>query len=114
MPCLNCRNQTGLDASEARVLKAQRLLTAAVPTWGVAGAGSDLLGGTPDSAGIGLTTGHCEIPWFDRFAIAPFRVHVPHLTAHRTARLPPIAASKHAPVLGERGRGGSGEEKYCG
>jgi hypothetical protein len=114
MPRLDCRNQTSLDVSEARVMKAQRLLAAAVSTWGVAGAGSDLVGGVPGSAGIGLTAGHCEIPWFGHFAIAPYRVRARHLTIHRTARLPPIAASEHAPVLGERRRGGSDEKKCYG
>jgi hypothetical protein len=79
------RRQRAPGVSEARVLKAQRLLTAAVPTWGVAGAGSDLVGGIPGSAGIGLTAGHREIPWFGHFAIAPYRVHAQHLTVHRTA-----------------------------
>jgi hypothetical protein len=73
-----------------------------------------LVSGIPGSTGIGLTAGHCEIPWFGHFAIVPYGVRALHLAVHGGARLPPIAASEHAPVLGERRRGGSGEKKYRG
>jgi hypothetical protein len=97
-----------------------QLLTAGVPSWAVAGAGIDLAGGVPGSTGH--AAGHCEIPWFGRFAVArsgsfPIAhsgVYAGLLTVGGTARLPPIAASGHAPVLGEYRRGNGGEKKYCG
>jgi hypothetical protein len=79
-----------------------RLLTAGVPSWAVACAGIDLAGGIPGSAVIGQAAGHCEIPWFGHFIVGG------------AARLPPVAASEHAPVLGEHRRGNGGEKKYCG
>jgi hypothetical protein len=107
--------------SEARCLRCRvQLLTAGIPSWAVAGAGIDLAGGVPDSTGH--AAGHCEIPWFGyfavarsgAFAIAHSGVNAWLLAVGGTARLPPIAASENAPVLGEHRRGNGREKKYCG
>jgi hypothetical protein len=57
-------------ACSAPCFKALRLLTAAVRTRAVAGAGIDLARRIPDSAVIGHAAGHCEIAWFGYFAVA--------------------------------------------
>jgi hypothetical protein len=79
-----------------------RLLAAGVPSWAIARAGIDLASGIPGPAVIGQAAGHCEIAWFGHLAICG------------AARLPPIAASEHAPVLGEHRSGDRDEKYYCG
>jgi hypothetical protein len=115
MPRDDLPNETGLGLSEAHSLRCWvRLLTAGVPIRGVAGAGIDLAGGIPGSAGISPAAGHREISWLVYFAVSHSGVHARHLSAHGAARLPPIVASDLAPVLGEHRRGNGGDKKYCG
>src|ERR1700691_4410832 len=91
-----------------------RLLAAAVPTRGVAGAGSHMAHGASESAATGQAVGHCEIPRLGRFAVEHSEVRTRPLTLRGVRRLPPIATSDPTPVLGEHGRGSGGEKKYCG
>jgi hypothetical protein len=87
-----------------------QLLAAAVPTWGVASAGSDMADGTPTATGQAV--GHCEIPRLDRVARSEVRTRP--LTLCGAGRLPPMAVCGLVPVLSEHWRGGGGDKKYCG
>src|ERR1700730_12734055 len=103
----DCPDKPGPGVSEALRLRCWvRLLAASIPGWAVAGAGIDLAGGVPGSAGSGQAAGHCKIPWFGHFAVAHSEAFaIAHDGVH--IRLL-IAGSEHAPVLGEHRRGNGG------